>query len=123
MENLNKIVFRLSGLPNTMGSTDDVVELLGSVLGQGFANGVRVFSLASSLYVYDTSASKVATLMLTSLPSFINDNPDSHEWSLPKHPGVSNDLILDRHFLGLTPLNDVDRTSHLYEYVLRALSP
>jgi hypothetical protein len=114
MDSLHRTVFRLQGIPGATNDFSGVANLLSSNLGQCPIKSIHVFSLASSLYPYNSPRPKVATLKFTTAPSCINDRPDADQWTISCASGT---LILDTHFLGMTPLNDVDHSVHRYEYV------
>jgi hypothetical protein len=109
----SKLVFRTSGLPNNVGTAEDVASLLSSRLGGLPVGSIRVYSLALTLdYTLNTWQSrrtKVATVMFQTPPSIVLNSPGHQEWYVPAQgPQDGGDLILDAHFMGMTPLNDVD---------------
>lgn len=109
-------VFRLSGLPSTVTTLDDVANLLSDRLGDTPTNCIRVFSLATALHVRDPARFKVATVMFSSAPSLINSLFSSNELLIPARPmDTFGDLILDTHFMGITPLNDHEPSKHTFE--------
>lgn len=113
-----KLVFRLCGLPNAVQTAEDVKRLVNERLDDVPAHSIHVYSLATSLYLWENPPSRVATIMFDKLPSFILDNPDNDEWAIPSKGVHANNysLILDTNFLGMTPLNDIQPPScHLYE--------
>jgi len=116
----SKLVFRVSALPNDVEIMEDVASLLSLRLG-GFPVGcIRVCSLAVTMdYTLNKRQSrrtKVATVMFQTLPSLIQNNEKQQEWCVPArgHHG-DEDVILDTHFMGMTPLNDVG-SNHAIEY-------
>jgi hypothetical protein len=75
--------------------------------------------LATSLYLWDNPRMKVSTLMFATAPSIFQDNRVDREWAIPSNsPDSKYKLILDAHFIGMTPLNDVKLLSHRFECVL-----
>lgn len=111
-DNLAKTVFRLRGLPNTVTNLDDVASLLCERLDEIPIHHIHVCSLASTLNIREDPKSKVATVMFETAPSVVQDNLGEDQWSIPH---TDFDLILDTHFLGMTPLNDVQPIKHLSE--------
>lgn len=113
-----RIVFRLRQLPNSICSPTEAASLLAGVLGLP-AHHVVVYSVATTLDKWEVLPSKVATLQLKSVPARLqNANDDEDEWRIvmaEQAPG--HVLILDIHFKGLTPLNDVEPARHFVEYV------
>lgn len=94
--------FRLRGCP----AVDDQVALrarLSRALGDVEPGDIRIHSLATALGPWEAST-KTATLTFAKLPSLVETQIKKGEW--PIGDGDAR-LILDTHFLGLTPLNDV----------------
>jgi len=113
-EDWSRTVFRLQRLPTTVVSRDDVARLLGEALGDVRPENIRVFSVATTLNSWETPRSKVATVMFNSTPSIITKNNGEKQWLVPR--GVADaELLLDVHFLGMTPLNEVDSGHHKFE--------
>lgn len=111
-----RTVFRLSGLPSTTTTRDDVASLLSDRLGDTPTNCIRVFSLATALHVREPSRFKVATVMFSSVPSLIDPVSSSNEWPVLAKPlDAVGDFILDTHFMGITPLNDYEPSKHTFE--------
>jgi len=118
-----KMVFRVRGLPNNVRTFDDVASLLGSVFGDLQGDTIRVYSLATALdFTHNFRESpcyKVATVMFQSLPFLIQNSLRRQEWSAriatPNLQGFDN-IILDIHFMGMTPLNDPE-SNHSFEYI------
>ena len=72
-------------------------------------DNVRIHSLATA--PWERPPTKTATLQFTKLPSII-DTIET-EWNI-EGQGLGA-LILDTHFLGLTPLNEVGASEHCFE--------
>jgi hypothetical protein len=72
----------------------------------GPLGNIRVHSLASSLDPWESPPTKVATITFKQLPS-IFDNEDKEWVFLARNIGLLKNVIVDVHFLGFTPLNDV----------------
>jgi hypothetical protein len=117
-----KMVFRVRGLPNNVKTFGDVASLLGSVFSELEGDTIRVYSLATALdFTHNFRESpcyKVATVMFPCLPVLIQNSVGKQEWSAriatPNLQGFGN-IILDIHFMGMTPLNDPG-INHSFEY-------
>ena len=108
------MVFRLRGLPCHINHPNTAASLLSAMLDNMPVDSIRVFSLATSLFMYGDQPSKVATVMFTEVPDIIKRWGDEEQWTIPSS-GSFPQLILDTHFMGMTPLNDVSPTEHSYE--------
>ncbi|KFA52172.1 hypothetical protein S40293_00599 [Stachybotrys chartarum IBT 40293] len=115
----SKIVFRLRGVPNAIESLSGVSELVSRRLGDISSDDIQVFSLATSLHFRETPRSKVATIMFKIDPSILSASHDRNEWSISRgmETNCNVDLILDTHFIGMTPLNDVSPKDHAYDCI------
>lgn len=111
----SKSVFRLRGLPNTTETPNEVASLLSSMLVDTPADSIRIFSLATTLSLHENPRSKVATIMFTTAPAIVTRGHDEDQWVIRSDNHVQHDLILDAHFMGMTPLNDVPSMRHSYE--------
>ncbi|KAH7329590.1 hypothetical protein B0I35DRAFT_420512 [Stachybotrys elegans] len=115
-----KRVYRLRRLPST-SDLDSTANLLSAVLGNYPICDIRIFSLASSLLAHENPRSKIATLSFRTLPPFLQrrsgSNADTDEWQIPADSSNSGVLILDTHFLGMTPLNEVPPTDHSFDCI------
>jgi hypothetical protein len=113
----SRTVFRVRGLPNDVKTAEDVASLLSSRLGDISDDCIRVYSLATALYSWESPRSKMATLMFQTLPSLIQESHGEKEWFVPANQGQPHvdGLILDTHFMGMTPMNDVE-SRHSFEY-------
>ena len=113
-----KIVFRVRGLPIDVKHPDDVASLLSVRLGDIPSHTVKVYSLATALdFTSDFSGSprsRSATVMFETIPSLVQNSPGKEEWSIPAQSHQSDEVVLDTHFIGMTPLNDVE-SNHLFE--------
>ncbi|KAI9683271.1 MAG: hypothetical protein M1822_006136 [Bathelium mastoideum] len=108
-----KLVFRVRGLPNTIKNHEGVSELLGERLGDIRPDSIHVFSLATTLTAWEPS--KVATVMFASPPGLLQET-SVHEWPVPSR-NLDERLILDTHFMGMTPLNDIDAAHHVADCI------
>jgi hypothetical protein len=112
-----KTVFRVRGLPNHVTTHAEVGSLVAELLGISPASNVIVSSLATSLDYWETPRSKVSTIQLKVDSPLIVNFSASQQWHVPIDETGSKSLILDTHFLGFTPLNDVSPSTHIIEYV------
>ncbi|KAK3321504.1 hypothetical protein B0T19DRAFT_374928 [Cercophora scortea] len=116
----SKTVFRLRGLPNSLTALDDAAALICECLDLDSVDAVRVFSLATSLSFWEIPPTKVVTAMFETAPPIIRDNPGQEEWHVRAGglgSGIIFDLILDTHFMGMTPLNDVHPSTHSHDCI------
>ncbi len=110
-------VYRLRNLP---ARADRLLaaELLAACTIDVAPHQIRISSLAHVMDPWTRPPTKTATLTIESF------NPDTHaqfssgpnEWTL-RTPGLAEPLVLDHHFHGLTPLNDVDADAHEYDCI------
>lgn len=110
-----KKVFRLRACP---GDADEsaLKQLLSSALGDVSTSDIQVQSLAKGYGLNITS--RTATLMFRKVPALLSSQPDKTTWRIPldeirplrdkQASSHSQALVLDIHFEGLTPLNDVE---------------
>ncbi|KAI0438618.1 hypothetical protein F4803DRAFT_534503 [Xylaria telfairii] len=113
-----KTVFRLRGLPHSVKTPDDVASLVSKSLGDIPARDVRVFSVTTNLGFGDNSLSKVATLMFATIPSVVRGKNNTKEWEICiQTPKPGHSLVLDTHFEGMTPMNDMDHLSHRFDCI------
>lgn len=110
-----RTVFRLSGLPSTTTRCEDVASILGGRLGGIPAGSIQIFSLATAMAVGGSSRSKVATVMFEKTPLLVQSDYMSKEWLIPATSSEACDFILDTHFMGITPLADVEPAKHAVE--------
>ncbi|OAR02604.1 hypothetical protein LLEC1_06424 [Akanthomyces lecanii] len=116
LRNLAGLVFRLRALPETACTAAHVAVALSNSLDDVSADDIRVFSIATSLIHWGGPRTRVATLVFDSIPALVRDNAGQDEWTVFTHSrGARTDLdnlLLDIHFRGMTPLNDVDPSQH-----------
>ena len=111
-----RTVFRLSGIPNGATTRDNVAALVANALGVE-TDSVNVYSLATTLTPWEMPPSRVATLMLLQSPALLATLKDGQsQWTLRAGMG-DNHLVLDTHFRGLTPLNDVAPGKHIADCI------
>ncbi|KAK0614445.1 hypothetical protein B0T14DRAFT_309339 [Immersiella caudata] len=111
-----RTVFRLSRVPHGAATDEAVAALVAKALHIQ-ADEVKVYSLATTLKPWERPPSRVATLMLLHIPALLAASEDGqNEWTL--EPGAGQDhLVLDSHFWGLTPLNDVATEKHIADCI------
>jgi hypothetical protein len=97
-----KLTYRVRHIPIDVGFSQ-LGQFLADLLDEDVAN-VRACSLAPSLQVWENPRSSVATITFIKTPALLD--ADQKEWRVPL-PGTVRNLIIDTHFLGLTPLNNV----------------
>ncbi|KAI9150643.1 hypothetical protein HJFPF1_10418 [Paramyrothecium foliicola] len=114
-------VYRLRGVPFHVETLSHVAKLLSSVLKDVSQNDIDVKSLAITAE-WEIPLTKIATLQLRSVPAILSLSEGVSEWCLSS-PFPHNGLILDCHFLGFTPLNDVDSSKHTAWYVCSTKVP
>ncbi|PYH69627.1 uncharacterized protein BO88DRAFT_443625 [Aspergillus vadensis CBS 113365] len=115
----SKTVFRLRALPDTVETKEDAARLLSKRLSDISTHQIWVYSLALTLNYWEDPPTKVATVMFDVPPSLVQRNPESRAWHIPArgHDRNSPDLILDTHFIGLTPLNDTNHLQNSYDCI------
>jgi hypothetical protein len=109
-------VYRLRNLPRH-ADRQLAAELLAAHAVGVALDQIRIFSLAHVADPWTRPPTKTATLTIADFDADAHATWSSghDEWTLCKLPGLPEPLILDHHFHGLTPLNDVDVESHEYE--------
>lgn len=116
-----KTVFRLRGCP---GVADEayLTNALSKALGDITQNDIRVQSLAFGHGLDMTS--KTATLMFKKLPAFIQQHSNQNYWRIStddaqafhdQQQHLHQAFVLDTHFEGFTPLNDVEDDGNAIE--------
>ena len=110
-----RTVFRLRGLPSSTEQVEDVARLVSDTLGDTSTDDIRVFSLTTTLNFREKPRSKIATVMFAKTPSIVTHRPEETEWIIRTGLHANNDLILDTHFMGMTPLNSVGSREHSHE--------
>ena len=106
-------VYRARNLP---GHADRLgaIKLLAQCVSSIALDDVQLGSLAFAVDPWSRAPTKTATLMFKTAPAVIGLDPNFTEWTFPV-PGLESPIILDIHFYGLTPLNEVDDTTHTNE--------
>ncbi|KAK3335128.1 hypothetical protein B0T19DRAFT_350465 [Cercophora scortea] len=107
-------VYRLQNLPGHV-DRQSAVELVKQHLKAGPASAqLRISSLAYTVDPWERPPTKTATLTLGGCS--LDDKLSSRigEWAVPV-AGLPKPLLLDHHFRGFTPLNEVDPSRHQYD--------
>ncbi|KAK0724323.1 hypothetical protein B0H67DRAFT_102434 [Lasiosphaeris hirsuta] len=115
MVSQSTLTFRLRGCPATV---DEVAlcDALAQAFGDIDPDDIHLQSLARAVDPWETPSTKTATLRFAKLPSVVQAQISRGEWKI-EGSGLNNALILDSHFLGLTPLNDVGVHKHKYDCI------
>jgi len=103
------ITYRLRGCPPSV----EIAALrdgLARAFGDVTPDDICIHSMATA--PWERPLTKTATLRFAKLPSVINIQA-ADEWKIEGH-GLHG-LILDTHFLGLTPLNEIKARDHRFE--------
>lgn len=109
--------YRVRQLPCVLIYRRQVASFLASIVADLEVEHVHVFSLAPSLNPLELPPTKVATVMFSKTPTaFDSANSHDHQWTISGRPaGLQKDVIVDVHFEGFTPLNDVAGDEHTLE--------
>lgn len=117
-----KTVFRLRGCPTDLDARS-LKDLLSNVFGDIGPDEINIQSLAQGHGL--ELMNRTATLMFGKIPAYISTRQDQTSWRLDlngagskfRDPSQScKALILDIHFEGFTPLNDVEDDVEAVEY-------
>jgi len=108
-------VFRVRRLPNHVKTYAEAADLVSRRLGLSTPTDIHVASLATTLDYWETPPSKIATLQFKVTPSSLGRPVRPGEWEVSLGGDNAGSLIIDTHFLGLTPLNNVDEALHELE--------
>lgn len=106
-------VFRLQNVPPDLDRLA-TTELLARTIDEEniTTNDILIYSLADTVEPLKRWPTKVATLTFRKLPTQLREHKESWRFSVA---GLSKPLILDTHFNGFTPLNDVGDFQHSHE--------
>lgn len=114
--------YRVRQLPCNLIYRQQVASFLVRIFAELQAEevNVQVFSVAPSLNPLVMPPTRIATVMFSPTPLVFDD--DSSEWVITgSSVGIREDVIVDVHFQGFTPLNDVSQDGHTMEYVVPSL--
>jgi len=109
-------VYRLRNLPRH-ADRQLAAELLAACTVGVALNQILISSLAHVVDPWTRPPTKSATLTIADFDAdaHVRWSSARDEWTLPKLPGLLEPLILDHHFHGFTPLNDIHAENHEYE--------
>lgn len=103
-----RLVFRLRGCP-AEHNREWLQRALSEAFGDILPQDIRLQSLAAD--ADPLAGTKTATLMFLTVPGLLKDGqPGQKQWKI-------SSFLLDTHFQGITPLNDVDQNVHTSEQV------
>ena len=105
--------YRLRGCPASVTQAT-LRNRLAQAFGDVAENEIHIQSLANTLHPWGSLPTKTATLRFARLPTLLSTPPGETEWIIQGH-GLDGALILDTHFLGLTPLNEINAEQHHFE--------
>lgn len=106
-------VYRLRRCPAHLDRYN-ATKLLSEALGDVEPADIHIQSLVMDLDPWARPPTKVGTLMFHKVPKLIEDEKEENEWKVPV-VALEKPLLLDTHFLGMTPLNDVEREQHEFK--------
>lgn len=109
-------VYRLRNLPDHL-DRQSAAELLASCLDDVSLQHVCISSLAYAIDPWTRSSTKTATLTFQSCTLDPLEGSGNGERAFTI-PGLAKPLILDEHFRGLTPLNEVNQEWHQYDCIV-----
>ena len=98
------LTFRVSCIPAEVPDFDLADFLVKVITDLKTTDNIRIGSRAPGLEDVPYRASSIATILIKDIPLCFQDGSD--RWSFPIIGRVT-DLIVDKHFDGFTPLNDV----------------
>ncbi|KAI1211486.1 uncharacterized protein F4807DRAFT_472944 [Annulohypoxylon truncatum] len=109
------LVYRLRGCPAHL-HPGTAAEFLSREFGDVSRDDIQIQSLATDPEPWVTSPTKVGTLVFKRLPALIETQKEQDTWDL-KVLGFERPLVLDTHFRGMTPLNDVEEAKHEFNCI------
>ncbi|KAK9775022.1 putative NACHT domain-containing protein [Seiridium cardinale] len=113
------LVYRVRQLPESVETHTQAATLLSWAL-ELEPSDIHVCSLATVSISAWSGKTKTATVMFDTLPQVIQDGPNEDQW-LKSHHKLRDNLILDSHFRGMTPLYDIV-PPHEHKYNCIAIS-
>ncbi|UKZ56123.1 hypothetical protein TrVGV298_009951 [Trichoderma virens] len=113
MASLEDKVYRLRDIPADRDRLG-VAELIKPFIPDGKLEDITIASLAPTCGFPGRSPTKTATVTVRKTPEIMNNSSTTGEWKLCT-PALTNPLILDATFYGLTPLNEVEEHQHKYD--------
>ncbi|EHK16100.1 uncharacterized protein TRIVIDRAFT_10289, partial [Trichoderma virens Gv29-8] len=116
MASLEDKVYRLRDIPADRDRLG-VAELIKPFIPDGKLEDITIASLAPTCGFPGRSPTKTATVTVRKTPEIMNNSSTTGEWKLCT-PALTNPLILDATFYGLTPLNEVEEHQHKYDCIV-----
>ncbi|KAK9789500.1 putative NACHT domain-containing protein [Seiridium cardinale] len=113
------LVYRVRQLPESVENHTQAATLLSWAL-ELEPSDIHVCSLATVSISAWSGKTKTATVMFDTLPQVIQDGPNEDQWLKSRH-NLRDNLILDSHFRGMTPLYDIV-PPHEHKYNCIAIS-
>ncbi|KAF3059605.1 hypothetical protein GL218_05123 [Daldinia childiae] len=108
-------VYRLRNLP-THVDRQSAAELVSACIEGALPHDIRISSLAYAVDPWERPPTKTATLTFEKGDLTTRFNSNNSEWIF-KNSALAKPLILDSHFRGLTPLNEVAPENHQYDCI------
>ncbi|OTB15867.1 hypothetical protein K445DRAFT_11496 [Daldinia sp. EC12] len=108
-------VYRLRNLPKHV-DRQSAAELLSKHIDEALPQDIRISSLVSVIDSRVRVPTKTATLTFEKKDLITRFKSNNCEWTF-KDPALESPLILDSHFSGLTPLNEVAPELHQYDCI------
>ncbi|KAH8886645.1 hypothetical protein GQ53DRAFT_769210 [Thozetella sp. PMI_491] len=112
---IQRKVYRLRNLPNHVDRLA-AAELMADALNDASMRprDIQFFSMASKVEPWKKWQVKVATLSFRKSPTVLDVGAPQWEFHVL---GLSEPLILDQHFHGMTVLNDLSQSDHQYDCI------
>jgi hypothetical protein len=101
--NKKALTFRVTCIPVDIPTYDFAAFLLKVIPSLGTVDNIKTGSLAPSPDDFSHRPSRTATVLFLEVPPLFQNGSD--RWSFPI-TGHAKDLVVDKHFIGFTALND-----------------
>ena len=106
--------YRIRQLPCHVDRLQAIDLLVSLSENLGPRDNINIRSLAPNLDPWERPRTKIATVTFKKLPPPFDS--DKTEWVFKTQTyGLQRNIIVDVHFLGFTPLNDVSDSQHTVE--------
>ncbi|CAH0022758.1 unnamed protein product [Clonostachys rhizophaga] len=106
-------VHRVTNLPEHVDRLATTELLADCIPGLGVGD-IQVCSLATAV---DSQSKKIATVIFRAETNALSESSGKDRWEF-RVSGCADPIVLDVHFYGLTPLNDVHYTAHANDCVV-----